>query len=352
MHIKALDISKWQVDFDPTVAKVAGIGLVICRVAYGTAPDTKWHQFTASVNAAGMPLAAYGFLTAHYTCVNGGSLALARTHMHKQIDVWVQLAKSANVRWLAVDEEAENAATGKTLGLSKADNTTLLREACQRIEAAGIQPVVYTGAAWAMANIDLGRFAYPLWIAYYYKDPGDPDFLDGALPSGRYGNFLRSLGDQLLGWQFGRIKYGPKYGAGSDNIDRNYFYETKGDKPMTDYTKYSDTVLLGPASSGDQRIMLAAINALGGIDCGTTVRNADTYVYAGPMTGGDKYTVLRRADELALPIQNYTEPTEPVAPVTPAEPQASRLVITGLNEAQAMVIKGVTLLFGGNVEEE
>ena len=316
--IKALDISAHQSTFDAAKAKAAGIGLVVCRAAYGTAKDTRWDRFTGDVRAAGLPLAAYGFLTAHYKSLNKGSLDAARPYMHKQIDGWIAQAKAAGARWLAVDEEAENAANGKVLGLSRADNTTLLIEACDRIEAAGLVPRLYCGAAWAMSNIDRARFNRKYWIAYYYRDPNDPDFLDGALPAGKYGDFMRGLGGDLAGWQFGRIGLGPKYGAGSANLDRNYFYDMEDDK--MDYSKYSDTVLIGPASSGDQRAMCNLINSIGGIYCGLEVRDEDTYICAGPMSDGDKNKVLRRADELALGIQDYVPkdgPAEPAPEPTP-----------------------------------
>lgn len=227
---KALDISKHQSTFNALTAKAQGINTVICRCAYATSKDVKWDTFASAVKAAGMELAAYGFLTAHYKSKNGGSFAQAQMLMRQQVSTWIGLCTQQGCKILAVDEELESP---NTMGLTKADNTALLIEACQMIEAAGITPLIYCSASWAQGRIDTARCEYPLWIAYYYADPNDPDF-DGCkmleqVNTG-YSRYMLNLGDQLYGWQFGRIGYGAKYGVGSANVDKNFIY--KEDKPM------------------------------------------------------------------------------------------------------------------------
>lgn len=239
---KALDISKHQGTFNALTAKAQGIDMVICRCAYGTSKDTRWDVFAPAVKAAGMELAAYGFLTAHYKSKNGGSFAQAQMLMRQQVSTWIGICNQQGCKTLAVDEELE---PPNTLGLTKADNTSLLIEACQMIEAAGLKPLIYCSASWAQGRIDTARCKYPLWIAYYYADPNDPDF-DGCKPIEQvntgYSRYMVGLGNQLFGWQFGRIGYGSKYGVGSDNVDKNIIYY-KEDKPM-EFTPVSGKILV------------------------------------------------------------------------------------------------------------
>lgn len=243
---KALDISKHQSCFNAATAKAQGISTTICRCAYATSKDIKWDTFASAVKAAGMELAAYGFLTAHYKSKNGGSFAQAQMLMRQQVSTWIGICNQQGCKTLAVDEELE---PPNTLGLTKADNTSLLIEACQMIEAAGLKPLIYCSASWAQGRIDTARCKYPLWIAYYYADPNDPDF-DGCKPIEQvntgYSRYMVALGDQLYGWQFGRIGYGSKYGVGSDNVDKNIIYY-KEDKPM-EFTPVSGKILVCTSS--------------------------------------------------------------------------------------------------------
>lgn len=239
---KSLDISKHQSTFNAVTAKSNGVEMVICRCAYATSKDVKWDTFAPSVKNAGMTLGAYGFLTAHYQSKNGGSLAQAQVVMRQQVSTWIGLCKQQGCGILAVDQELE---AGNAMTLSKTDNTTLLIESCQLIEQNGIKPLIYCSAGWAKTYIDTTRCQYPLWIAYYYADPNDPDF-DGCKPieqvNTTYGRYMVSLGSQLYGWQFGRIGYGSKYGVGSDNVDKNIIYY-KEDKPM-EFTPVSGKILV------------------------------------------------------------------------------------------------------------
>lgn len=237
MAQKALDISKHQGTFTPAVAQAQGIELVICRVAYGAAKDIRWDRFTADIQAAGLPLAAYGFLTAHYAAKNGNSMHEAQRIMREQVNAWGSLCKAQSCRVLAVDQELER---GNSMALNKAQNTQLLREAVGLIREMGIAPVVYASASWVLSYIDWQAVDADFWVAYYPAHTATSNFAryaDGTFPGGRYGDLLRELraADKLFGWQYGSTGWGPKYGAGSPNIDRNWIYK-KEEKPM-EWTK-------------------------------------------------------------------------------------------------------------------
>ena len=314
--MKALDISKHQNTFDAQTAKAQGISTVICRCAYGTSKDVRWDTFAPAVKAAGMELAAYGLLTAHYWGKNGGNFAQAQVLMRQQVSTWIGLCNQQGCKTLAVDEELEG---NQVMGLTKADNTSLLVEACQMIEAAGLRPLIYCSASWAQGRIDTARCKYPLWIAYYYADPEDPDF-DGCASieevHTKYGEYMANLGDKLCGWQFGRIGYGGKYGVGSANVDRDWIYfqpdeDEKEERPM--YT--SDTLKIGPVSTGDR----AAIRTLAE---GLAVEavDDDNYIIVGPMSNGDRATIAGKALALGLGCEDYTAPDEPEEPQEPETP--------------------------------
>lgn len=245
MH-KALDISKHQSTFDALIAKSQGIEMVICRCAYATSRDARWDTFAPAVKAAGMELAAYGFLTAHYYSKNYDSFSKAQEVMRQQVNTWIEFCKAQGCNMLAVDQELE---ANQVMTLNINENTDLLIEACRMIEAAGLKALIYCSASWAKGRIDTSRCKYPLWIAYYYADPNDPDF--GNCKSieqvnTTYGRYMVSLGSQLYGWQFGRIGYGSKYGVGSTNVDKNFIYK---EETKMAFTPVSGKVLVCTSAS-------------------------------------------------------------------------------------------------------
>ena len=224
---KGLDISKHQAYFAAKTAASQGISTVICRCAYGTGKDICWDAFAPAVQAAGMQLGAYGFLTAHYATSKVSSFVQAQAVMRQQVQAWIDLCKAKGCQMLAVDQELEK---GNTMLLGKAYNTRLLQEAVAMIRAAGLTPMIYTGASWCLSYIDWQAIDADFWVAYYPSSAAASDFAaysDGSYPGGQYGDLLRALqaADKLWGWQYGSTGHGIKYGAGSVNIDRNWIYK-------------------------------------------------------------------------------------------------------------------------------
>lgn len=231
---KGLDISKHQAYFSAKTAAAQGISTVVCRCAYGTGKDICWETFVPAVQAAGLQLGAYGFMTAHYTS-KASSFAQAQAVMRQQVAAWIELCKVKGCKVLAVDQELENGNT--MLLVSKAYNTKLLQEAVAMIRDAGLIPMIYTGASWCLSYIDWAAIDCDFWVAYYANSSKTSDFAayaDGTFPSGQYGDLLRALlaADKLWGWQYGSTGHGIKYGAGSVNVDRNWIYK-EVDKNMT-----------------------------------------------------------------------------------------------------------------------
>lgn len=317
--LRALDISKHQNIFSPAVAQAAGVSTVILRAAYGNFMDVRFQRFAADCQAAGLRAGAYIFLTHHYYNKNDGDVNAARTIMHKHLDVLLEILEGRGITsWVALDQELEK---GQTMALAPADNTALLNEAAQRLREAGYTPCVYCSASWAQSRIDMAALTCPVWLAYYYADPEDPDF-DGCASieevHTKYGEYMTSLGDKLCGWQFGRIGYGGRYGVGSANVDRDWIYfqpdeDEKEERPM--YT--SDTLKIGPVSTGDRAAIRTLAESL-------TVPAADDgdHIIVGPMSAGDRAAVAGKALALGLGCEDYAAPAEPEKPQGPEAPAA------------------------------
>ena len=225
--------------------------------------------------------------------------------MRAQTDALIALAAAAGVdSWCAIDQELEE---GQDLGLTAADNTALLAEAADRMRAAGLHPCVYCSASWAQSHVLTGALTCPLWLAWYYADPNDPDFSGCAAPEqagGKWGVYLTGLGDKLCGWQFGRIGCGSKYGVGSADVDRDWLYRQPGEKEERPvYT--SDTLKIGPASAGDLKTLTALAESLA-----VAARQEGDCLIVGPMSAGDIAAVSDRALALGLPCADYTAPPE------------------------------------------
>lgn len=328
---KALDISKHQDVFDAQAAKAQGINMVICRCAYAAGKDSRWDTFAPAVKAAGMELAAYGFLTAHYKSKNGGSFAQAQVLMRQQVSTWIGLCTQQGCKILAVDEELESP---NTMGLTKADNTSLLIEACQMVEAVGLKPLIYCSASWAQGRIDTSRCKYPLWIAYYYADPSDPDF-DGCKALEQvntgYSRYMLGLGDQLYGWQFGRIGYGAKYGVGSANVDRDWIYFQPGEEEEETPVFTSDTLKIGPVSIGDRAAIRALAESLS-----VPARDEGDYLIVGPMGSVSRDAVAGRALALGLGCRDWTATEEGgEEPQQPAGMEQALAALERIEQAQA-----------------
>lgn len=304
---KALDISKHQNTFSPQAAKEAGVSTVILRAAYGGSRDVRFERFAADCRAAGLRMGAYIFLTHHYYNKNMGSAETARALLNAQIDALLETLKGQSITsWVALDQELE---AGQTMVLAPAENTALLNEAAARLRAEGYAPCVYCSASWAKSRLLTDQLDCPLWLAYYYADPHDPDF-DGCAPledlNTAWGEYTRGLGRKLCGWQFGRIGYGAKYGVGSANVDRDWIYFQPSEKEEEIPVFVSDTLKIGPVSVGDRSALRALAESLG-----LPVADADDYLIVGPMDPAGRDAVAGRALALGLGCEDYAVPSGP-----------------------------------------
>lgn len=331
--MNVIDISKHQSTFAAATAKAAGVHGVILRHAYGTTPDTKATGWATDVAANGLRMGGYGFATWHYKSLNGGSATTARRLMIAQVTKWIEMAKSAGTGWwFAIDQELEQ---GQVMGLRMTDNTNLINEAAELLRAAGLQPCLYCSVAWDMQYIKTDLMTVPYWMARYYD--GTADFGDagadlGALPAGRYTDWMRQLLDakRLIGWQFASTGLGTKYGVGSASIDRNVFYfdpdgyDSAQSAPVHPQSQAA-FVALGPVSKGDANTIIKEITDL---EIGyKQLPQADgLYIILTSVScsTGDQATLIHLAVQLSIPVQLLTaeQAADMVAPVVPEEKPA------------------------------
>lgn len=332
--MNVIDISKHQSTFVAATAKAAGVEGVILRHAYGTTQDTKATSWAPDVTANGLRMGGYGFATWHYKSLNGGSEDKARQLMVAQVTKWAALAKSTGAGWrFAIDQELE---AGQTMGLGMTANTNLINEAAELLRKAGLQPCLYCSIAWDMQYIKTDLLTVPYWMARYYDgtaDFGDPGADLGALPAGRYTDWMRQLLDakRLIGWQFASTGLGYKYGAGSANIDRNVFY--------SDPEGYRDVVFgpvkpqsqaafvaLGPVSKGDANTIIKQITDLE-IGYKQLPQANGLYIILTSVacSTGDQATLIHLAVQLSVPVRllNSQQAADMVAPVEPEEKPAT-----------------------------
>lgn len=104
-----------------------------------------------------------------------------------------------------------------------------------------------------------------------------------------------------------------------------------------------DKVKIGPASTGDKAVLKVLLDTLI-----ISYKEEGDYLIAGPMSGGDKNTVLKKCNELKLSYGEYIEtPTEPEEPEIPEEPEETekKLYIKNLEKEQLDLLKAMIALF-------
>jgi GH25 family lysozyme M1 (1,4-beta-N-acetylmuramidase) len=254
---KCIDISKHQTAFNATTCANSGVSIVLGRLAYGTTKDTKAIEYIKSARDAGLKIGGYGFATWHYTIKNAGDLDLARKLMKEQVNTWIEVALESKCNsWIGIDQELEK---GQEMSFSIEDNTNLLLEAAKMIEDAGLHPCLYASASWVKQYVDLDKFKYPLWIAYYKWNNTKMRFEDAEVTfpadSGTYGSWMNKNKDQICMWQFTSVGYADEYGCtqGSNNVDKEFVYF----EPEID-TRYFDKYLGTSGSIVDALIAVEA----------------------------------------------------------------------------------------------
>lgn len=319
MAYKVIDISHHQGGYNAKQAVANGVRDVVCRTNYGTTKDTKVNVFALNALESGQSLWGYGFATWHYDSVNGKSFVKAQELMKEQVAQWVEEAKINGMSgYFVLDQELEK---GKTMSLTRSENTQLVNECMDLIAIAGFEPVLYASVSWLTERINMSQFTGKVWIARYYWDPNDGDFDQrdpdiSKLKAGPYTDVMVQLknANRLVGWQWGRIGYGPKYGVDSANIDKNWFY-MRPSKPCSSESSVQVSsepryITIGPMSSGDKNTIT---NLLDEKLIGWGVNKEGAIVTKVACSTGDQALMVSEAVRLGLAIKlTKVNPTDEV----------------------------------------
>ena len=213
MQLSVIDVSEHQGNIDWEKVKNAGVVGAMIRTGYGVKDPNqidKWfYNNLSGCQNVGMP---YGFY--HY------SYAVDVAGAEQEADFCLELIAGSNPQYpVAFDmEENRQAALGKTVC------TDMAIAFCNKIRAAGYQPMLYTNLNWATNYIDMSQIdnaGIRVWIA-------------------QYNTTLDYKGNYFL-WQYtssGRVAGIPA------NVDLNYLGSDAGEitpsqPPVTDNNTYT-----------------------------------------------------------------------------------------------------------------
>ncbi len=159
MQLSVIDVSEHQGNIDWEKVKNAGVVGAMIRTGYGVKDPNqidKWfYNNLSGCQNVGMP---YGFY--HY------SYAVDVAGAEQEADFCLELIAGSNPQYpVAFDmEENRQAALGKTVC------TDMAIAFCNKIRAAGYQPMLYTNLNWATNYIDMARIdnaGIDVWLAQY-----------------------------------------------------------------------------------------------------------------------------------------------------------------------------------------
>ena len=160
-----IDVSEWNgYSNNWQAAKQAGIKFAFLRAGWGRSGNGRAdYAFNENYNGAknaGVPVGVY-----HFSYANSVSEAAA------EADLCLSILNGRHLD-LPVAFDAEDSAT---LGnRSSAEVTDMIITFCDKIRAAGYQPMVYANLNWFTTKIDYGRLAqkdYKIWLAQYNSEP-------------------------------------------------------------------------------------------------------------------------------------------------------------------------------------
>lgn len=194
-----IDISKWQVSFDPTV-NPDDIHFVVMRAGYGIFPDPIFDKLHDSIQ----PIEVRGIY--HYF--------RSEWDWKSQADFFLTLVENKGFHFYALDIETGDNVRSRTFAQGAEQWLKYVAEKSGKPVILYTNPAVYNGWLKPYGN---WMTQYPLWLAQYWLQP-DRNKKPG-LPTG--------VTDWKI-WQYsadGNFK-GKEYGVGSRHIDLDVFNGT------------------------------------------------------------------------------------------------------------------------------
>ncbi len=166
--LTGIDVSQWQGNIDWGAVKNSGVvNYAMLRVGYGREPSQKDPYFErnyAGATSQNIPVGVY-----HYSYANTVTDAI------READACLQMLNGKELT-LPIAYDIEDTKT--LVGVNKQTLTDIAIAFCDRIKAAGYQPMIYTNPSYANDRLDLAQLrakGYDVWIANYgvsnYKFP-------------------------------------------------------------------------------------------------------------------------------------------------------------------------------------
>ncbi len=162
--VLCIDVSSHQGAIDwPQVAS-SGVGAAMIRAGYrGYGSGKMVEDETALANIAGAR--ANNIETGLYFF----SQAVNEAEIDEEVDVLLQMAAEGGVNGpIAIDVEKLDDSSARGNALSKEDRTHLVEYFCEKITAAGYEPMIYGNAYSLFHMLDYSRiYRYKTWYAFY-----------------------------------------------------------------------------------------------------------------------------------------------------------------------------------------
>lgn len=297
----AIDVSVYQGDIDWAQVKAAGIYAAVIRAGYGRyieQEDLKFRQNYTNARDAGMPVGVYWY-----------SYAKTPEQARQEADICLQVLGDRALQMpLYMDQE-----WASTPAASRTACAVAFLDRIRERHAGLVGYYTYTSYFASVDVPTIQAHADTIWLADYRQ------------------NYNQTIPRDMHQYSSSGTVPGI-----SGRVDMNRLYRDfpgeleKEDKPV--FT--SDTLKIGPVSTGDRAAIRALAESLG-----VEAVDEGDYIIVGPLSTGDRATVAGKALALGLGCEDYAAPEEPEEPQEPEEPTVDLSELTQAVDrlAQAVV---------------
>ena len=279
----AIDVSVYQGDISWAQVKASGIYAAVIRAGYGryaSQEDRKFQQNYTNARDVGMPVGIYWY-----------SYAKTPEDARLEADICLQVLGDRALQMpLYMDQEWKD-----TPAASRTACAVAFLDRIRERHAGLVGYYTYTSYFASVDIPTIQQHCDTIWLADY-----------------------RANYNQTIPRDMHQYSSSGTVPGISGRVDMNRLYRDfpgeleKEDKPV--FT--SDTLKIGPVSTGDRAAIRALAESLGveAVDDGD-------YIIVGPLSTGDRAAVAGKALALGLGCEDYAAPEEPEKPQEPADPE-------------------------------
>lgn len=296
---RVIDVSVYQGNIEWDKVKTTDIYAAVIRAGYGRyakQEDVKFKQNYNGATAVDMPVGIYWF-----------SYAKTADESKLEAQVCLQVLDNRELLMPVYFDQEESS-------IPVANRTACAVAFMDYIKANSNYVVGYYSYTSYMPSVDLNviqQHCDTIWLADYRS------------------NYDKTIPRDMHQYSSSGSVYGISGRVDLNNLFRDFPNEIKGvDKPV--FT--SDTLQIGPASTGDLKTITNIATVLG-----IGVTQDGDYLIVGPMSAGDRATISNKAIELGLGCVDYTAPTDPVEPDEPETPVPPETPIVDLYEVLSAI---------------